>query len=361
MYAAGMMLFLVESSVGPVMWAKMFTVFDKLQDHTMDLVQFKWLLISFLFKWTFFVLLHVVGLSLMNKANSQFALRIRTAIMSAMMRQDVEFFDRTPSGVLQERMNKDATDLSQNMLEEPRHFLRCVAVIVSQFVVLFEISPTLLFWAILPVPVVAFVQYQGVKSRKKTNRRMRNMSDQAAADTAEIIKEIRTVREFAKEPNEARKFKAASSYRATIEELATAIMHIGFGWPLFLVFMANRCQAMYNIANGVYDAQFSVGVAIQFVIGVSMVCDHLRMIMDIVPKLMKIETPMKRVNELLLAKGRIEPQVGDAEKATTVGGVLEFRSVDFSVPDKKILRNMSFKIEPGTTVSEGIEVGKTGS
>ena len=111
MYAAGMMLFLVESSVGPVMWAKMFTVFDKLQDHTMDIGQFRWLLISFLFKWTFFVLLHVVGLSLMNKANSQFALRIRTAIMSAMMRQDVEFFDRTPSGVLQERMNKDATDL----------------------------------------------------------------------------------------------------------------------------------------------------------------------------------------------------------------------------------------------------------
>ena len=32
MYAAGMVLFLVESSVGPVMWAKMFTVFDKLQD-----------------------------------------------------------------------------------------------------------------------------------------------------------------------------------------------------------------------------------------------------------------------------------------------------------------------------------------
>ena len=34
MYAAGMMLFLVESSVGPVLWSKMFTVFDKLQDHS---------------------------------------------------------------------------------------------------------------------------------------------------------------------------------------------------------------------------------------------------------------------------------------------------------------------------------------
>ena len=132
-------------------------------------------------------------------------------------------------------------------------------------------------------------------------------------------------------------------------------------WILFLVFMTNRLQAMYNVGNGVYDAQLSVGVAIQFSIGVTQVCDHLRGIMDIVPKLMKIESPMTRVNELLLAKGRIEPQVGDAEKATTVGGVLEFRSVDFSVPDKKILSNMSFKIEPGTTVSEGIDVGKTGS
>lgn len=350
MYALGMFFFLVESFVGPAMWARMFTVFDKLQDHTTEMDQFFWLLVSFFFKWVFFVLMHVVGLSLMNKANSQFSLKIRTAIMSSMMRQDVEFFDRTPSGVLQERMTKDSGDLSQNLLEEPRHFLRCVAVIVSNLYVLYGISPKLLFWAFLPVPVVAYVQYQAVKSRRRTNLRMRNMSDQAAADTAEIIKEIRTVREFAKELNEASKFKAMSSYRASIEELATAIMHVGFGWPLFIVFMTNRLQAMYNAGEGVYDGQFSVGVAIQFSIGVGMICDHLRGIIDIVPKLMKIENPMTRVNELLLTKGRIEPQVGDPLKLTDVGGALEFRNVDFSVPDKKILSSMSFTVEPGTTV-----------
>merc|ERR1719453_302612 len=181
-------------------------------------------------------------------------------------------------------------------------------------------------------------------------KRLRKMSERAAADTAEIIKELRTVREFAKEQSEGDKYATTSAYRAQIDEFANACNAICFGWPLFLIFMANRMQAMYQGGDGVYTGELTIGVAIQFTVAVNMVSDHLRIIMEVLPRLIKVMDPIERVNELLLSSGRIEPQPGDAPKLAEVGGALEFVDVDFAVPDKKILHRLSFTIEPGQKV-----------
>merc|ERR1719163_885912 len=228
--------------------------------------------------------------------------------------------------------------------------LRCCAIIVANLFVLSRIDPHLLRFAILPVPVVAAVQFFVIRFMRGMGKRLRKMSEKAAADTAEIIKEVRTVREFAKEAAEAEKFSETSSYRAQIDEYANACNAICFGWPLFLIFMANRMQAMYQGGHGVYEGELTIGVAIQFTVAVQMVSDHLRLIMEVLPRLVKVTDPIERVNELLLSKGRIEPQPGDAPKLTEIRGVLEFIDVDFAVPDKKILSGLSFEIKPGQKV-----------
>ena len=114
----------------------MFTLLDRLADRTMAPAAFRGVLAATFGKWVFYILAHVVGQSLMTKANSQFALRIRREVMASMLRQDVEFFDRNPSGVLQERLNKDAQELAENLFNEPKMLLRCCAIIVANLFVL---------------------------------------------------------------------------------------------------------------------------------------------------------------------------------------------------------------------------------
>lgn len=350
LYGFGMLLFLVESWVGPAMWARMFTLFDKLADGSMSIETFHGVLVTYFVRWIFFILAHVVGSSCMNKANSEFSTNIRNEVMRSMLRQDVEYFDRTPSGVLQERLNKDAAELAQHLFEEPKTLLRCIAVIISNLMVLYQIDRRLMTSAFLPVPVVVCTQYVMIKFIRTLGRRLRNMSERAAADTAEIIKELRTVREFAKEDSECDKFTFTSSYRAQIEEFGNAIRNICFGWPLFLIFMGNRMFAMSQGGRGVLDQSLTIGVAIQFTVCVNILSDHLRIFIEALPQLIKMMDPFDRVNELLTAKGRIEPQPGDAPKLTAIHGTLEFKDVDFAVPDKKILSKMNFKVEPGMTV-----------
>ena len=176
-----------------------------------------------------------------------------------------------------------------------------------------------------------------------------------------------------------------------------AIRAICFGWPLFLIFMANRMFAMTQGGNGVLDGSLTIGVAIQFTVCVNILSDHLQRFIEALPQvgcntnthrilsqslvmkrspntmksihsypksspnaiisthvpcaqMIKMMDPFDRVNELLTAKGRIEPQPGDAPKLTEIQGTLEFKDVDFSVPDKKILSKLNFKVEPGMTV-----------
>jgi len=350
MYAAGMALFLFESAVGPALWARMFTLLDRLADGGMGLEDFRAVLVVTFAKWVFYILAHVVGQSLMTKANSQFALRVRREVMAGMLRQDVEYFDRVPSGVLQERLNKDATELAENLFNEPKLLLRCVVIIGANLAVLREIDARLLRYAIAPVPVVAAVQFFVVRFMKRTGKRLRKMSERAAADTAEIIKEVRTVREFAKEGAEAEKYATTASYRAQLDEFANACHAICFGWPLFLIFMANRTQAMFHGGRGVHAGELTIGVAIQFTVAVNMVSDHLRIIMEVLPRLVRVFDPIERVNELLLARGRIEPQPGDAPRLAEIRGAIEFVDVDFAVPEKKILHGLSFAIHPGEKV-----------
>ena len=57
-----------------------------------------------------------------------------------------------------------------------------------------------------------------VRERARTGVSESKLGEQSAAATQEILKEIRTVREFAMEDEEADKFAAASGYRAQIEE-----------------------------------------------------------------------------------------------------------------------------------------------
>jgi hypothetical protein len=60
----------------------------------------------------------------------------------------------------------------------------------------------------------------------------RKIAEASAAGTMEVLKEIRTVREFAMEEEEADKFGANNAYRAQIEEYGSAIFHILFISPL---------------------------------------------------------------------------------------------------------------------------------
>ena len=65
------------------------------------------------------------------QVTSQFRTKVRTALMACIVRQDTAFFDIVPSGVLQERLNRDAEDLASKIFHLPLRFIHCRCRAVS--------------------------------------------------------------------------------------------------------------------------------------------------------------------------------------------------------------------------------------
>jgi ABC-type multidrug transport system fused ATPase/permease subunit len=95
-----------------------------------------------------------------QRAESIFGQRVRNGVLSAMVRQDYEYFDKTSPGVLQERLNRDAEELGQNLIRFPQRMFHRVTWILVNIVSCYYETPLELFaTAMLPLLFLIPLQY----------------------------------------------------------------------------------------------------------------------------------------------------------------------------------------------------------
>jgi len=240
--------------------------------------------------------------------------------------------------------------------------IHCFFILVSNTYVVYSLKRELFYTIFLPLPVVSVAQYYIIKYMEKLGERQRKIAEHAAAGTLEVLKEIRTVREFAMEVEEAERFYANSSYRAGIEEWSEATNHIIFIAPLVCMFVASRLSATYFAGGYVVAKAMTVGQAIQ----VGFIGDHLqhviRDLMMLTPEIIKVLNPLGRICDMLTSEPKIEPMPNAPAKyqPDQIKGHIIFKDVDFtfpSEPQKQILFKLSFTVNPGERVAF---VGSTG-
>jgi len=115
MYLAAIMLMAFDSLTGPALWHSLSTLLDGVQSGTMSLEELQWLTIQNQIKFVFCVFAHLTSWTYAHKVTSQFRVKVRTQLMANLVRQDTAFFDIIPSGILQERLNRDAEDLASKI------------------------------------------------------------------------------------------------------------------------------------------------------------------------------------------------------------------------------------------------------
>merc|ERR1719387_2659581 len=283
--------------------------------------------------------------------------------MSSMVRQDMKFFDVFQSGLLQERLNSDAEQLASRMFHVPNRIIHLIFLLISVMYTLHSLSPELFYTLVVPIPLVSLASYKIIKFMHRMHKRQRKIGECTAANTMEVLKEIRTVREFAMENEEAEKFAAQSAYRAEIEEYGNALHHIVLISPLICVFDGMRFFCTYLGGWYVSVGTLTVGQAIQ---AGSLANDLQHIIRDffhVTPELVQAFEPLGRVCDMLNSKPKIEPHPDSPPKLRpeSFRGEIEFRNVDFTFPAepmKQILHNLCFTISPGEKVGF---VGSTGS
>lgn len=363
LYLFAIVLMIFDSMVGCVTYNSLASLLDGVAAGTISMIELRWTIAQAYLKLVFCIFAHLGSWAFVGKVTSQFRLKVRNQVMSNMVRQDMKFFDIFPSGILQERLNNDAEQLATRLFHVPNRLIHLTVLMMSVMYSLYNLCPELFFQLIVPIPVASAASYFIIKSMHRMNKRQRKIGERTAANTMEILKEIRTVREFAMEQEEAEKFAAQSSYRAEIEEYASALHHIVMFSPLICVFVGMRFGATYLAAGYIVAGQLTIGQAI-VAGGLAHDMQHIvRCFFEVVPELVQAFQPLARVCDMLNYKPKIEPHPNSPPKLKpeSFEGAIEFKNVDFtfpSEPSKQILHNLSFSISPGEKVGF---VGATGS
>ncbi len=196
------------------------------------------------------------------------------------------------------------------------------------------------------VPALFIVVFIFTKRIKKASRAVREKESELLTIVQEVFSSIRVVKAFAREDYEQRRFEEQS-----LENVETALQARAVKAklaPMVEVLAAvGTCLVLGYGARLALAGELSAGVLIVFLLYLGKMYKPMRELSKMGDTVSKATVSYERIQEVLQTVSRVR-DLPRARRAKRFKGKLEFDGVSFSYkPDRPILKDISFKIEPG--------------
>lgn len=340
--------------------------------------------------------LEIVGISnhtLGEYSSSMFLRPLRAKLFASMMKQDVEYFDCKKTSDLSRKMQSEAEQLSRVLYDLPKCIVTMLTRIGAAVYVIYSTCWSLAPFAVLPPLFMGVLHLIICHMMWRCWHRREGLRSKIRETGSEILKKIRTVREFGMEVTEAQLREAMDMYTVetsmNVKAAEDTVWHYnGFLWTIQSVVLLH--QGSKQVSVGV----ISIGSLMAIQQQVHMIAWAFREVLSKTPEFAKALVPLREICAILGAKNRIEgdpfansvacddgvDNVDNSRRCDSGNagarsllrpksfvGVIEFKDVNFAYPKdprKKILKNLSFCTDPqgknGRKIRSIAFVGKTG-
>ena len=329
-------------------------------DAKMGLV---WISLIYFAVLVFDFLAQYIHIRIMQRVGQETMYDMRTEIFGRLQKLPVSYFDRNPVGRMMTRVTTDVDALNDL-------FAAGVVTMINDFFLL-AVMAGLLFWidirlaldalAVLPFILVVTLVFR--KYVRDANRKIRTAIARINAFLQEYISGMAVVQLF----NRERKAQEEFARRNKDNMLAwrDAILAYALFYPAveFLSF-ATIALIYWSGGNRIFNGTLTLGVLTAFTMYAQR---FFRPIQDLSEKFNILQSAMaasERIFRLLDEPITIESP-GSPQRLATPRGAIEFRNVWFTYRDVEnppdehwVLRDVSFRIEPGQTFAI---VGHTGA
>jgi subfamily B ATP-binding cassette protein MsbA len=205
-------------------------------------------------------------------------------------------------------------------------------------------------------PVLFLVVYIFTRRIKKASRAVRKKESELLSIVQEVFSSIRVVKAFAREDYEERRFE-----RQSLENVEAALQARnlkGTLSPIVDILVAiGTCLMLGYGARLVLAGRLTPGGLVLFLFYLGMMYKPMRDLSKMTDTVSKAEVGFDRIREVLETESGMRDLTG-ARRAGRFQGKIEFDKVSFGYDkDQLILKDMSFKIEPGQVAAF---VGPTG-
>jgi len=288
---------------------------------------------------------------LFTVAGERIVTRLRERVYASVIEQEIAFFDRRRTGELLSRLGSDATTVQNTVSVNLSMGLRNLVMVVGGLALLTWQSARLTVLMLALVPPVVIAALVVGRRVSKLSKAAQDALARASEVAEETIAGIRTVRAFAREPQETARYGeavwesfAVARKRIRVVALFVAAMTLSaFGAVAAVLWFGGRL---------VMADSMSVGELASFILYTLLVAVSLSALGDLYADFVRAGGASSRIFELL---DRVpEVDAGGEERLDPVVGRVELERVTFAYPvrpDVTVLSDVDLVLEPGTVTA----------
>jgi ATP-binding cassette subfamily B multidrug efflux pump len=323
----------------------------------------EWISLGFLAILISDFLAQYAQIRIMQRVGQQIMYDMRTQIFAHMQRLPMSYFDRNPVGRLVTRVTTDVDALNDLFAAGVVTMINDFFLLVVMAALLFSVDRRLALDAFAVLPFILVVTYLFRKFVRDANRRIRTAIARINAFLQEYISGMPVVQLFNRERKARLEFEKRN--RDNMKAWYDAILAFALFYPA-VEFLSVAAIALIYWAGGnrVLSTGFSLGILVAFTMYAQR---FFRPIQDLSEKFNILQSAMaasERIFRLLDEPVSIV-SAPNAAMLQNPRGEIEFRNVWFAYRDTPnpseedwVLRDVSFRIEPGQTLAI---VGHTGA
>jgi ATP-binding cassette subfamily B protein len=282
---------------------------------------------------------------------------LRRTLYSHIQRLSLSYHDHKQSGDLISRVTSDIDAIQSFITSGMLGALVDCLTLIGMVGVMFYMNWRFTLIALSIAPVLFVVVYYYTRRIKKAAREVRKKEGEIVSTVQEVLTSIRVVKAFAREDFEQHRLEEES-----LESVEIGLRARGMKAklaPLVEVIVAiGTSIVLWFGARMVLDGRLDAGSLIVFIWYLGKMYKPMQDLSKMTDSYTKAAVGYERIREILDADYEIRDMPG-ARPAPPLKGRIEFENVSFHYdPDRPILRDISFAIEPGQTAAL---VGPTGA
>jgi len=282
---------------------------------------------------------------------------LRRTLYSHIQRLSLAYHDQKQTGDLISRVTSDIDAIQSFIVSGLLGALINILTLVGMVGVMFYLDWRFTLIALSVAPLLFVVVYTYTRRIKKAAREVRKKEGEIVSVIQEVLSSIRVVKAFAREEYEEHRLEEES-----LEGVEIALRARGLKAklsPLVEIIVAvGTSLVLWFGGRMVLNGSLSAGSLVVFILYLGKMYKPMQELSKMTDAYSKAAVGYERISEVLETDSETV-DLPNARTAPRFKGRIEFVNVNFSYrPDLPVIKNLSFKIEPGQVAAF---VGPTGA
>ncbi|MCO5553410.1 hypothetical protein L7F22_006931 [Adiantum nelumboides] len=287
-------------------------------------------------------------------------MRVRERMFSAILRNEIGWFDMNSSQLLAARLSSDGTMVKAAIADRISTLLQNLGLVITAFVIAFwlEWRISLVIVATYPALIGSHIsEYVFLKGFGGDLSKAYSRSNTVAA---EAVSNIRTVVAFCAENKVLELFSRELATPQKQALLRGQLAGIGYGVAQFFMYSAYGLALWYS-STLIQRNQVDFGAVMKCFMVLIITALGIAETLALAPDIVKGSHALRSVFDILDRKTEINPDDSEGEDVTEIRGAIELKHIDFSYPSRPgimVFSDFNLKVHPGRSIAL---VGASGS